>query len=521
MLSLELTDGTKTVDAMEYHSIPSLNEKMQPGLKIRIVGPLECRNHILLLEEQNVVVLGGEVDILLIENAFENMLLREVKKPMNPNPQKEYEAATSKPNSIFRQTPRIQPPSLNARSNQLTNVSDPILNQPASIVSNPISNISVPASSSRSTAPIMDNTTTVRKVNVPNDQGFNHQIAPSHVVSDDPFDDDDIFLDVDLNSIDTQPQTTTATRPTASASSVPFDPQPSTSRGYSKPNYADLFDDDEDDIDALMLIENQMFAEQNACPNLDVSLNRPGSSKQSVGIKRLSSSPTILHNSGPPSKVRKEDTNPQYLPPMENAFDQDFDEFDAMVFQSQDRHEPPPPPVLIPEVKFDAPDYKFRLEGCNVLTFEQLYKIPMEDWPKKTFMFYAGIEKVAKALTITSNFQWNMVLLLTDGNQFEAQMDPILLEKMIEYNAQEIKHMKNKATHQPALREEIITILKKFNDTLKVSNRFWKIRFPEQSSPDQTPTVISIADLKPVYKKILLRKVEAEELYELRKRIPE
>ena len=90
MLKLTLTDGIKTIMAMEYKVIPALNTKFAPGIKLQLIGPINCVNHVLMLESKNIKNLGGEVDTLLIENAYENILLALLKKPINPNPISDY-----------------------------------------------------------------------------------------------------------------------------------------------------------------------------------------------------------------------------------------------------------------------------------------------------------------------------------------------------------------------------------------------------------------------------------------------
>lgn len=90
MLKLVLTDGRQAVTAMEYRPIACLSSKLSPGAKIMLSGPMRCVNHILFLESKNVQILGGEVEALLIVNAFENVLLRELKQPLNPNPRTDY-----------------------------------------------------------------------------------------------------------------------------------------------------------------------------------------------------------------------------------------------------------------------------------------------------------------------------------------------------------------------------------------------------------------------------------------------
>lgn len=90
MFKLELTDGYKTVSAMEYTTIPSLNSKLSPGTKLKLIGPIQVVNHILLLEPQNLKILGGDVEHLVIENAYENVLLRALNRPTTQTPLLDY-----------------------------------------------------------------------------------------------------------------------------------------------------------------------------------------------------------------------------------------------------------------------------------------------------------------------------------------------------------------------------------------------------------------------------------------------
>lgn len=90
VLRLELSDGTNKVTAMEYSPITALNTKLPPGTKILLQGPVRCVNHILLIESKHIRVLGGEVEALEVENAYENMLLKSLNRPINPNPKTNY-----------------------------------------------------------------------------------------------------------------------------------------------------------------------------------------------------------------------------------------------------------------------------------------------------------------------------------------------------------------------------------------------------------------------------------------------
>lgn len=51
---------------------------------------MRCVNKILFLQPKNVEVLGGEVEKLSIENAYENVLLKAMGRPITPTPKLDY-----------------------------------------------------------------------------------------------------------------------------------------------------------------------------------------------------------------------------------------------------------------------------------------------------------------------------------------------------------------------------------------------------------------------------------------------
>jgi RecQ-mediated genome instability protein 1 len=91
---MELTDGHKTVIAMEHQPIPCLNTKLKPGIKVLLIGPIKVINKVLFLGPKNINLIGGEVDTLAIENAYENVLLRHLGKPLTETPLTTYEEPT-------------------------------------------------------------------------------------------------------------------------------------------------------------------------------------------------------------------------------------------------------------------------------------------------------------------------------------------------------------------------------------------------------------------------------------------
>ncbi|XP_051173116.1 MATH and LRR domain-containing protein PFE0570w-like isoform X2 [Leptopilina boulardi] len=63
-----------------------LQDTLLPGNKLKIIGPITCRRGIILLEKKNIVILGGEVEDLLIVNSVENVLARFLNWQENPDP---------------------------------------------------------------------------------------------------------------------------------------------------------------------------------------------------------------------------------------------------------------------------------------------------------------------------------------------------------------------------------------------------------------------------------------------------
>ncbi|XP_032797856.1 recQ-mediated genome instability protein 1 [Daphnia magna] len=86
MLLLDLTDGSQSIQAMEYTPIHHLHLDLIPGTKVLVKGPVECRRGVILLRSNNIELLGGEVSDLVQKNAPENILARLLDKPENPNP---------------------------------------------------------------------------------------------------------------------------------------------------------------------------------------------------------------------------------------------------------------------------------------------------------------------------------------------------------------------------------------------------------------------------------------------------
>jgi hypothetical protein len=62
LLKFILSDGSKTIEAIEYRSMPSLNQfDLLPGTKIILKGQINFFSQMLFLSSGNIQVLGGQV----------------------------------------------------------------------------------------------------------------------------------------------------------------------------------------------------------------------------------------------------------------------------------------------------------------------------------------------------------------------------------------------------------------------------------------------------------------------------
>ncbi|XP_069173238.1 recQ-mediated genome instability protein 1 [Procambarus clarkii] len=123
MLMLQMTDGTSVVQGMEYRLIPSLNANLKPGLKVMISGTICARRGVLLLTQEHITILGGEIEALLIPNALENVLARHLGAEENEQP-RDYEETTST-QVAPSQTSQYYPSQLNSAPSRSQNSRPP------------------------------------------------------------------------------------------------------------------------------------------------------------------------------------------------------------------------------------------------------------------------------------------------------------------------------------------------------------------------------------------------------------
>lgn len=124
MLRLELTDGSRTITATEHRPISALSTKLVPGCKVLVRGPIKCINKILFLVPGTIQLLGGELDTLLIANAYENVLLRLLNKPIKTSPITNYQESVVREESANRQSNLNSRPAVFSRPSEIVDPFD-------------------------------------------------------------------------------------------------------------------------------------------------------------------------------------------------------------------------------------------------------------------------------------------------------------------------------------------------------------------------------------------------------------
>uniref|UniRef100_A0A3Q3JNW9 Survival of motor neuron-related-splicing factor 30 n=2 Tax=Monopterus albus TaxID=43700 RepID=A0A3Q3JNW9_MONAL len=62
MLRLQMTDGHTTCVGLEYKDLSKISLNTPPGTKVKLLGTVQVKNGLLLLDDSKISVLGGEVD---------------------------------------------------------------------------------------------------------------------------------------------------------------------------------------------------------------------------------------------------------------------------------------------------------------------------------------------------------------------------------------------------------------------------------------------------------------------------
>ncbi|KAK6623614.1 hypothetical protein RUM43_009466 [Polyplax serrata] len=78
-LVFTISDGVQELKAMEYKPLSKIrtnDPELLPGFKMLIIGPVECRKGMIMLQNENIMFCGGEVDTLTSSNNLRSLLIR-------------------------------------------------------------------------------------------------------------------------------------------------------------------------------------------------------------------------------------------------------------------------------------------------------------------------------------------------------------------------------------------------------------------------------------------------------------
>ncbi|XP_050093143.1 recQ-mediated genome instability protein 1-like [Anopheles aquasalis] len=513
MLKLELSDGKQTVTAMEHSPIRCLNTKLAPGSKILLTGPLRCINSVLLLEPKNVRILGGEIDVLLIDNAYENVLLRAMHKPVNPNPKIEYE----EPEVVECRT----------RNNYGNIPSIPMTSQ---------------SQRGHTTRP-------------------HRQTSPSAIEVEDG-DDDSLLLAVDLDSIETsQPRREESKPEQVPAISTlmdddeldelvnliedPVEPeimneqvsstrysQPSPVRPQPRPIAArpspppQLAEPDEDDFDLMNSLENEIQNEMreyqaaSAFAPSEWPMEPDEETLRSPQMKK-----SRLSNEPEPVMAAKREQETNGVEVEESASSKRFDQFNAIsVFEDS----------LDAVIDLDSvsmssipgilsPSYAFRIDNISLVTIEQLDVLDAKDRVGRSFVVFGEVIDLVEPPRIKKQM-WHMGIKLSDNTApgLSVRLRNDVVVGMIPTRPNPGELMRRNLIDREATLKLLDTMLGELNQVLHEIRCFWRVDYTDQQSSsqpaaaDELPTVIKRYEMTDERRTLLMRKISKENCGQLR-----
>ncbi|XP_052891265.1 recQ-mediated genome instability protein 1-like [Anopheles moucheti] len=509
MLKLELTDGKQTVLAMEHSPINCLNTKLTPGLKLLLTGPMRCVNKVIFLEPRNVRVLGGEVDVLLITNAYENVLLRALNKPANPVPKLDYEEievleGRNRPN--HRTIPSIPMPQNAACPERKGNQrKSPAVAEDDDVDDSLLMGIDLDVI--EATQPKPDQVPTI-----------------STLIDDDDMDDFVQLVDV-RNEPEIMHQQVSSTKLSQSS---PVEREITTASIRTKPTFDGLIEDD--DIDVMNSLENEIRNEMRTLetrPVPDESPNeidppkakkprpsdeyRPAQQDETPRDSLIARLPTASCKDYS-SNVRKEHTEPQPSTSKKfnqfntsNLFEDSMDCTDEVGFAGE--------PTMF---KILSPNYKYRIDGTSLVTIEQIMSLPEAYRADTSFVVYCEVESVPEQPRIRKE-QWHLSIALTDHSNvcLPVRLHDSVISKMTRHDAAELMQMRK--TDREGVMKLLESILQDFKELLQEIKCFWRIVYQADRESSEPPVVIETYEMNEQRGAILLDKIIQENCSQLRK----
>uniref|UniRef100_A0A182JTR1 RecQ-mediated genome instability protein 1 n=1 Tax=Anopheles christyi TaxID=43041 RepID=A0A182JTR1_9DIPT len=502
MLKLELTDGKQTVIAMEHSPIRCLNTKLTPGLKLLLTGPMRCVNKVVFLEPRNVRVLGGEVDVLLITNAYENVLLRALNKPANPTPKLDYEE------------PDVS--ETRNRSNYNSIQSIPMDRKGAN------HHVPVKVNQRKSPAVVEDDVDDSLLMGIDLDVIEATQPKPEQVPTVSTLMDDDDMDDlVQLVDVPNEPEIMHhQVSSTKHSQSSPVGGKVTTMPARrTVPTYDGLIDDD---IDVMNALEDQIHSELRGFDQCQLS------DEQFDDVE-----PPRAKKSRPSDEYRTEEgekepplltsnlltvsckTKPEPQPTTSKKFNQ-FTASDLFEdsMDGMDEIELNERPHTVSIV---SPNYAHRIDGISLATIDQIMALP-EDQRRSgaNFVVYCEVEAVTEQPRIRKE-QWHLSVELTDQSnvRLPVRLHDSVITKMTRHNAAELMRMRK--TDRERVMKLLDKILSDLKELLQDIKCFWRVVYQSEPDTHELPVVMETYEMTEERGAVLLDKIIKENCSQLRK----
>lgn len=492
MLKLELTDGKRTVIGMEYTPIAALNTKLPPGVKVLLSGPIRCINRVMFLEPKNVKILGGEVDTLLITNAFENILLKQLGQPLKANPKTKYEevVVTEKnPKSNYNNIPSVpmvfpspaKPTLSRTSTNQYDDWEDDMflginLDGIESNSGVDRSNKVKPPEQVPTVSTLMDDDDDLQIINLPEEEIMNHQVSST-------------------KTSQPSPPSARPKRPT-----------------YRLPS----FEEPDDDIDAMNSLEDEIRNEQQNQFAHYIDDDDPEiSSPPAAPIQPAKRPRTELSSSKPPKPSNPADDGQR--PSTSKNFDKCsvsalFEDSLDDVFDVEERA-----PSLSGTDNILSPRYQFQIEGYSLVTVDQISKLSDTERDERTFVVFGEVEEVFERIRISDD-GWKLGVMVTDRSErvLPVRFHTTVISRMVGHEASEIQQMKR--AKNPQVMKLLEEILINFKNQLQDLRTFMRVRYHQGND---FPVIMELYDCTKAHLSVLTNKINQEDLKHLLEILPQ
>ncbi|XP_039447595.1 recQ-mediated genome instability protein 1-like [Culex pipiens pallens] len=433
MLKLEMSDGRKTVVGMEHSPIAALSTKIPPGTKMLLMGPIRCINKVLFLEPKNVRVLGGEVDTLLITNAFENVLLRALGKELNPDPKTEYEEVVvveKTRNANYATIPTVpmvysspgKPKAISSRQGNDDWEDDMLLGINLEAIEGSAGQKAKPPEQVHTISTLMDDDDAdLEIINLPEEEIMNHQVS----------------------------------------STKTSQPSPKAPPKRAPPIRLPSFDGPDDDIDAMEALENEIRAEQRN--NCEEPPPTPSTAPQLAKRPRIAS-PAVVSSQQPSTSSKNFDDKCT----VSALFDDDDDSLEAFELR-----------LKSPAIESDdllSPRYRFQIEGHSLVTVNQINQLPDADRNDRTFVVFGEVMDVFERVRVSGG-QWKLGVQISDRSErmLSVRFHTDVISGMVGHDGVAMETMKRDRSEEGLKRLQEILI--RFKNNLCELRSFMRVQY--------------------------------------------